>query len=81
MNLYRLKNRIGHYYVIAANTLEAQDLLMAKLNENDFGFFDSRKVTEIYLIAEEAIDSSGRTFFAGGQNLILPPTFKPPTIK
>lgn len=73
MNLYRLKNELGIYYVIASDPTTAQKMLESKLDITDYGFFRQRKVTEIMLLAEEAIDSKGDPFFSPEKNLILKP--------
>jgi hypothetical protein len=52
--LYKLVNGIGTYWVIAKDPTDAETKLMALLDAGSgYGYSSNRKVTEIYLIAEE----------------------------
>ena len=51
-NLYRLKNKLGDYWVVAEHPTQAQEKLLTLLNKNSYGATDHRKVVNIELVAE-----------------------------
>ena len=51
-NLYRLKNKLGDYWVVAEHPTQAQEKLLKLLNKNDYGITSHRIVVSIDLIAE-----------------------------
>lgn len=75
MNLYKLYNGLGHWFVIAKSYDSATKLLETELNKADYGFFDKRKVTKIELFAELIEDSfqAGQLNFSSGHTLIIEP--------
>ena len=58
MNLYKLINEIGIYWVVADDPTSAEKKLMSVLNAGDgYGFSGKRKVMEIHLIAEQITEN------------------------
>lgn len=67
MILYKIITRgLGDFYVIANNTLEAEEHLTGKLNQLNYGHYNNRKIKTITLITEK-ID----TIITEEQRLIL----------
>ena len=73
MNLYRLENGIhSDWYVIADHPTEAANMLESALNEEEYSFKEQRKVTAIFLVAEQIADGLNRKhFFSSGNKLLL----------
>ena len=67
MNLYRCTNKIGNWWVVATHPTEAQMIIEKHLDNCDYGFRDSRKVTQIDFIASMADDDR----FITGHFLLL----------
>jgi uncharacterized protein YtpQ (UPF0354 family) len=59
LNLYRLTNGLGVYFVVATDPTAAQAKLYERLNRGDgYGFYEERKVSDIHLIAEQITEDS-----------------------
>lgn len=59
MNLYRLHNGIGDYWVVATDPTQAESKLKEVLDHGSgYGFSSDRQVTQINLIAESIEKSS-----------------------
>jgi len=73
MNLYRLTNKLGQWYMIAENPSEASDYLESQLTIADYGFFDERKVIQWELIASEVKDDfhNQKLNFSSGNKLLI----------
>ena len=57
MNLYKIENGIGTYWVIAAHPTEAEQKLKKILNDADYGFYDKREMKSIHLVAKAITDN------------------------
>ncbi len=68
MNLYRLENGIGTYWVVAPDPNAAQLNLESVLKDGDYGFSKDRETQSIHLIAKEITDAKWLT----GKTLLLP---------
>lgn len=68
MNLYKLTNGLGDYWVVSTDPTAAQDRLHQVLEYGDYGFRDERKVKNVELIAEEIVSHT----FITGKHLLLP---------
>jgi len=62
MKLYRLKNRLGHFYVLAKDSGAATKALESHLNKRNYGPYGDRIVTETKLLAHE-IDMKEKRHF------------------
>jgi hypothetical protein len=74
MNIYKLKNKINEYYVVATDPTTAIRLIEEKLNETDYGFFEDRKIYQTLFLGKEIINSSGmdkKPYFSDGSNLLI----------
>ena len=77
MNLYKLSNGLGSWWVIEKDPTSAQEDLESRLNNKGYGYRDKRKVTQIELIAEELTSGLNQEyFFSSGNNLLLPEILK-----
>lgn len=65
MNLYKLTNKIGDYYVVAPNETKARECLETALDSADYGFSGQRIVTNIELVAEQIKQFAGKPNFSG----------------
>ena len=73
MNLYKLTNKLGSWWVIAKDPTSAQEDLEGRLNLEEYGFSNERHVTEIKLIANELTSGlNQKWFFSSGSTLLLP---------
>ena len=64
--LYKIKNELADYFIIANDPTEAEQKLLKVLNDADYGFSRKRKTISITPIAEEITDN-----FLTGKTLIL----------
>jgi hypothetical protein len=73
LNLYRLHNGLGDWYVVAEDPTVAQKDLEGRLNLQEYGFSNERKTTRIDLLARELGPGlNEKWFFCSGDNLLLP---------
>ena len=70
MNLYRLHNGIGEYYVIAESPNEAIDKLETRLDKAKYGFSSDREVKTTELITKE-VKGIDAPYFSKDKKLIL----------
>lgn len=75
MNLYLLTCGLGDFYVLAPSPNDAQAMLEARFERQDYGFSKDRQVTNIKLLAEELYEwPDGKTNFSSGHRLLTPDT-------
>ena len=82
MKLYLLTTKqVGDFYVVAENTNDAEIKLKGLLDKADYGFYESRDVKNIEVLANEVTEFSNKPFFSNGSNLILPNSCSENSIK
>ena len=70
-HLYRIKNKIGEFYIVARSFDEAADELMERLRNADYGFIQDRNVPNIEHLAEEFFFGGEQAFSDDEANLIV----------
>lgn len=71
-HLYRVKNKIGEFYIVAHSFDEAVNELMERLRNADYGFIQDRTVPSIDHLAEETFYSDNKQAFDPDEaNLII----------
>lgn len=73
MNLYKLTNTLGEWYVIAEDPTKAQRALEYRLRQENYGFDNYREVFKIEKITEMVKPAlNSKWFFSSGNKLIIP---------
>jgi hypothetical protein len=73
MNLYKLTNNLGEWYVIAEDPTKAQRALEYRLRQEGYGFDNYRKVFKIEKISEMVKPAlNSKWFFSSGNKLVVP---------
>lgn len=70
-HLYRIKNKIGEFYIVARSFDEVADELMERLRNANYGFFQDRNVPNIEHLAEESFYGDKQAFSGDEANLIV----------
>lgn len=70
-HLYRIKNKIGEFYIVARSFDEAADKMKERLRKADYGFFQDRNVPSIEHLAVEHFYSDKQAFSDSEANLII----------
>lgn len=70
-HLYRIKNKIGEFYVVARSFNEAADELTGRLRKADYGFMQERNVPRIDHLAVEHFFGDKQSFSDSEANLII----------
>lgn len=70
-HLYRIKNKIGEFYIVACSFDEAADKMKERLRKADYGFFQDRNVPSIDHLAVEHFYSDKQSFSDSEANLII----------
>lgn len=70
-HLYRIKNKIGEFYIVARSFDEAADKMEERLRKADYGFFQDRNVPSIDHLAVEHFYSDKQAFSDREANLII----------
>lgn len=70
-NLYRIKNKIGEFYIVAHSFDEAAGEMKKRLDDADYGFFQERTVPFIELLAKQCIYEQEQVFSDREANLII----------
>ena len=71
--LYRIKNKLGTFYIVARSFDAAAEALKDRLDTADYGFYQYREVKNIELLATEQFyaDNAKQSFSDDGGNLIV----------
>lgn len=73
MNLYKVHNGLGDWWIIATDPTSAQNDIEDRLDIESYGLSCKRKVTSIELIASELVSGlSMEWFFSSRSTLLLP---------
>lgn len=70
-NLYRIKNKIGEFYIVAHSFDEAAGEMMKRLDDADYGFFQDRTVPSIDYLASQCLSEKKQSFSDRHANLII----------
>lgn len=71
-HLYRIKNRLAEFYIVAHSFDEAADEMKKRLDEADYGFTSYRTVPSIeHLAVQHFYYNNGKQSFNSGANLII----------
>ena len=70
-HLYRIKNKLGEFYIVACSFDEAADGLSERLRKADWGFYRYRNVPGIDHIAVEHFFGEKQSFSEEDGNLII----------
>ena len=70
-HLYRIKNKLGEFYIVACSFNEAADGLSERLQKADWGFYRNRNVPGIDHIAVEHFFGGKQSFSEEDGNLII----------
>ena len=70
-HLYRIKNKIGEFYIVARSFDEAAEELMERLSNANYGYFLDRNVPNIEHLAEESFYDDKQAFSDDEANLIV----------
>ena len=70
-HLYRIKNKIGEFYIVARSFDEAADEMKERLRRADYGFFQDRNVPSIDHLAVEHFFAGKQSFSDKDANLII----------
>ena len=62
--LYKIRNKIGDFYVVAKDANSAMALLLDLLNDSDYGYSTNREITNIEIIAVEEFYHTGKRRFS-----------------
>lgn len=71
--LYKIKNQLGTFYIVAETFDEAANELKARLDQADYGFFQYRDIPAIEHVATQSFynDGSKQSFSDSKPNLII----------
>lgn len=73
MNLYKLTNGFGNWYVVETDPTAAKLALEHRLTKEDYGFFKDREVCNIEVVAKMVKPAlNSKWFFSNGCRLIIP---------
>ena len=70
-HLYRIKNRLAEFYIVAHSFDEAADEMKKRLNKADYGFFSYRTVPSIDHLAVQHFNNNKQSFSDSDANLII----------
>lgn len=70
-HLYRIKNRLGEFYIVACSFNEAADEMKKRLDKADYGFFSYRTVPSIDNLAVQSLFNGEQSFSDSDANLII----------
>lgn len=70
-HLYRIKNKLGDFYIVARSFDEAADEMKERLRKADYGFFQDRNVPSIDHLAVEQLFNEKQLFSDSEANLII----------
>ena len=70
-HLYRIKNRLAEFYIVAHSFDEAADEMKKRLDKADYGFFSYRTVPSIDHLAVQHFYDEKQSFSDSDANLII----------
>lgn len=70
-HLYRIKNRLAEFYIVAHSFDEAADEIKKRLDEADYGFISYRTVPSIDDVAVQHFYNDKQSFSDSNANLII----------
>ena len=70
-HLYRIKNRLAEFYIVAHSFDEAADEMKKRLDKADYGFFSYRTVPSIDHLAVQHFYNNKQSFSDSDANLII----------
>lgn len=69
--LYRIKNRLGEFYIVACSFNEAADEMKKRLDKADYGFSSYRTAPSIDNLAVQSFFNGEQSFSDSDANLII----------
>ena len=70
-HLYRIKNKIGEFYIVGRSFDEAAEEMKERLRKADYGFYQDRNVPSIDHLAVQHFYNEKQSFSDGNANLII----------
>ena len=70
-HLYRIKNKIGEFYIVARSFDEAAEEMKERLRKADYGFYQDRNVPSIDHLAVQHFFNDKQSFSDSEANLII----------